>query len=273
MDMFYSLFIESGNAVVSLWLGIFLVSSLLIVTSKLFVYVRTIKIQSRKIGWRMLRHELVWSAFNVFSATFVLQLVSSWLVKQGYLVTDPTPAAWYVIAFEFAVFFFVFDLYFYLAHRLIHIEPLYRWIHKTHHRSLSTNPLTYASMTPLEGIAEGMIIPIFLACFTVHETSTYFIFPFASLMGLYAHCGYEFMPRWWYRILFTKWFITPMYHDQHHQFFTWNYGAFTTIWDRLFGTMRSRFEQDFIDLKNRRAFAVQNPEVAQPLSDLKKETQ
>mgnify|MGYP001954433491 CR=1 FL=1 len=113
-------------------------------------------------------------------------------------------------------------------------------------------PLSYASMTPLEGMAEGMIIPIFLTCFTVHETSTYFIFPFASLMGLYVHCGYEFAPRWWYKLPFTKWIITPMYHDQHHQYFTCNYGAYTSIWDRLFGTLRARFEQDFLKLKSRR---------------------
>jgi lathosterol oxidase len=272
MEMFYQLFLDSGNAVVSLWLGIFLVWSLLIAASKLFTYVRTMKIQSRDIGWPMLRQELMWSAFNVFGATFVIQLLSSWLVKQGYLVTDPTPAPWYVIAFEFALYFFIFDLYFYLVHRLIHMEPLYRWIHQRHHRSLSPNPLSYASMSPLEGIVEGMIIPLFITCFTVHETSTWFILPFAPLMGLYVHCGYEFAPRWWYRMPFTKWLITPMYHDQHHQFFTCNYGAYTTLWDRLFSTMRGRFAQDFIKLKNRGAVVVQSPETTQPLSTLKEET-
>ncbi len=269
MDLFYQLFLESGNAVVSLWLGIFLVSSLLIAASRLFAYVRTVKIQSRKVRWSILRHELLWSACNVFGATFVLQLLSSWLVEQGYLQINPAPAAWYVVALEFALYFFIFDLYFYIVHRTLHTEPLYRWVHKTHHRSVSPNPLTYASMSPLEGIAEGLVIPLFLACFTVHETSTYFILPFASLMGLYVHCGYEFAPRWWYRLPVTKWVITPMYHDQHHQFFTCNYGAYTTIWDRLFGTMRERFEQDFLQLKNRRA--VPEPAAGQPAATLKED--
>lgn len=262
MDTLYSLLSASSNAVVSLWIGIFVLTSLLVVAARVFSYVRSVKIQRRKIGWPMLRHELFWSAFNVFATTCVLTLLSNWLVERGYLQTDPTPAAWYVVVYEFVLYFFIFDLYFYLVHRLIHIEPLYTWIHKTHHHSVCPQPLSYASMSPLEGMAEGLIIPIFLTLFTVHETSTYFILPFASLMGLYVHCGYEFAPRWWYRKAATKWLITPMYHDQHHQYFTCNYGAYTTLWDRLFGTMRSRFEQDFIKLKNRRVQPAQGSEVA-----------
>lgn len=267
METINTLLLTSGNAVVSLWIGIFVLSSLLMVASRLFSYVRRVKIQRRKVDWKMLRHELFWSAFNVFATTLVLTLLSNWLVAQGYLQTNPAPAAWYVVLYEFALYFVIFDFYFYLVHRSLHSEPLYSWMHKIHHRSVVPNPLSYASMTPLEGMAEGLIIPIFLTLFTVHETSTYFILPFASLMGLYVHCGHEFAPRWWYRQPFTKWLITPMYHDQHHQFFTCNYGAYTTIWDRVFGTMRSRFEEDFDKLKQRDASYAARPAVATPLQD------
>ena len=253
MELFYKLFIDSGSAVVSLWLGIFLVSSLLMTGARFFSHFRNVKIQQRNVSWSKLRHELLWSTCNVFCATFVLQTVSSWLVDQGYLYTDPAPTTWYVVLFEFIVYFFVFDFYFYCVHRVLHTKPLYRWIHLTHHRSVLTNPASYASMNPIEGISEGMIIPIFLACFTVHETSTYFILPFASLMGLYVHCGYEFAPRWWYQSSVSKWFITPMYHDQHHQYFTVNFGAVTTIWDRVFKTKRERFDSDFLAFKDRPA--------------------
>lgn len=262
-DIFYGLFLESGNAVVSTWLGVFLLWSILLVAARLFSYVRSVKIQSRPVSWSLVRHELLWSALNVGITSFVLQVVASWLVSQGWLTTNPEPAAWHIIAFEFTLYFFIFDLYFYLVHRSLHSEPLYRWVHKIHHRSLSPNPLSYASMTPLEGIAEGMIIPIFMTVFTVHDASTLFIFPFAALMGLYVHSGFEFAPRWWYRSALTKWIITPMYHDQHHQYFTCNYGAYTSIWDRAFGTLRSKFEQDFDKLKARRALRISDPERAE----------
>jgi len=64
-------------------------------------------------------------------------------------------------------------------------------------------------------------------------------------MGLYVHSGLEFFPRWWNKTWLTKWFITATFHDQHHRNFKGNYGGYTTLWDRLCGTVRPTFESDF----------------------------
>ena len=61
----------------------------------------------------------------------------------------------------------------------------------------------------------------------------------------------NFSRRWWNRSWATKWFITATFHDQHHKYFNFNYGGYTTIWDRICGTMRPKFEQDFAQLKAR----------------------
>ncbi len=250
LDTLYRIFLDSGNAVASTWIGVFIVTMVLLALARIFNRVRELKIQKRSYALATFRHEIFWSAFNIAITSFVLTQFSAWLVDRGYLQTNSEPAAWYVILFEFALYFFLYDFYFYCVHRLIHIEPLYTWIHKTHHFSTSPNPLSSSSMTPIEGIAEGLAIPGFLALVTVHETSSYLIIPFATVMGLYVHCGYELMPRWWYKNPLTSWFITPMFHDQHHQFFRCNYGAYTTIWDRVFDTVRPRFHQDFDKLKS-----------------------
>lgn len=252
-DFLYNFFLETGSSVLTTWLTVFLLAMVLFSLSRFFLYFRSVKIQKRKYNWAFLRHELFWSALNVGITGFVLKNFGEFLVARGYMTTDYTPASWYVVLFEFALYFFIFDFYFYCVHRLLHVEPLYRWFHLTHHRSVTPNPLSSTSMTPVEGVAEGLIVPVFFAVFTVHEATAILIIPFATIMGLYVHCGYEFAPRWWYRTRTTSWFITPMFHDQHHQFFRCNYGAFTTIWDRVFGTVRPRFEQDFDRLKESKA--------------------
>ncbi len=249
LDWLYTAFLDTGNAVASTWIGVVVVVMVFLALSRIFARVREIKIQKRKYNAAQFRHEIFWSAFNIVIATLALKYYSAFMVDMGWLETNPAPASWHTVVFEFALYFFIYDFYFYWVHRLIHIEPLYTWIHKTHHYSTAPNPLSSSAMTPIEGVAEGLMIPTFLVLFTVHETSTYFILPFATIMGLYVHCGYEFMPRWWYQNRLTSWFITPMFHDQHHQYFTCNYGAFTTIWDKLFGTVRPRFHQDFDKLK------------------------
>lgn len=250
-EFLYSTFLETGNAILSTWLAVVVVATLVIALSRAFVHVR--KIQGRRSQWMILRHELFWSALNIGITTLVLKHTSEFLVTKGYLVTDPSPTAWYVVAYEFLLYFFVFDLYFYIVHRTLHVEPLYKWIHAIHHRSTTPNPLSSSSMNPIEGSLEGLVIPLFLTAFTVHETSMLLILPFATVMGLYVHSGVEVAPGWWYRSWATKWLQSPMFHDQHHQYFKCNYGAFTTIWDRVFGTVRKRFDQDFDRLTAQRA--------------------
>lgn len=243
----YTTLIQTGNGVLTAWLLVVLVSMGLTALSRIFSPI--MKIQERKLRWKTLRHEVMWSALNLFITGLALSLIFTWVTDLGWLVTHAGPAAWYTVVGEFLLFFFLFDLYFYLFHRLIHIEPLYTWIHRTHHRSIAPNPLSSSSMSPLEGVFTGLSLPVFFVVFTVHETSMAFILPFATLMGLYVHCGYEVVPRWWYRNPVTKWLITPMFHDQHHQYIGCNYGAFTTFWDRMFGTVRPRFLTDFDRLK------------------------
>lgn len=247
LDFLYETFLFTGNAILSTWLMVIVLSSALVALSRIFTQLK--KIQPRKLKWLTLRHEMTWSALNLSITALVLNQVFTWLTAQGWMTTNPEPASWYVVLAEFALFFFVFDLYFYLLHRLMHVEPIYTWVHRTHHRSTAPNPLSSSSMSPVEGIITGLSIPAFLAVFTVHDTSMMFILPFATLMGLYVHCGYEIVPRWWYHNPLTSWFITPMFHDQHHQYVQCNYGGFTTLWDRAFGTVRSRFIGDFDRLK------------------------
>lgn len=246
-EFLYETFLETGSSILTNWLVIFVLSMSLLSASRIFTQIK--KIQGRKSQWTKFRHELLWSTLNLAGTTIVLKTTITLLVDRGFIVIDPSPISWYVIALEFLIYFFVYDFGFYVVHRLIHIEPLYTWIHKTHHQSTTPNPLSSASMNPLEGILEGLVIPLILAIFTFHEASMVLLIPFTILMGLYVHCGYEVVPRWWYKHPATSWIITPMFHDQHHQYFTANYGAFTTIWDRVFGTVRPRFYKDFDKLK------------------------
>jgi sterol desaturase/sphingolipid hydroxylase (fatty acid hydroxylase superfamily) len=42
-----------------------------------------------------------------------------------------------------------------------------------------------------------------------------------------------------------KWINTGTAHNLHHQYFHGNYGLYTLIWDRLFGTLREDYEKKF----------------------------
>jgi sterol desaturase/sphingolipid hydroxylase (fatty acid hydroxylase superfamily) len=37
--------------------------------------------------------------------------------------------------------------------------------------------------------------------------------------------------------------VCTTYHDQHHELYNWNYGNFTSIWDRLGGTLHPDYDR------------------------------
>jgi sterol desaturase/sphingolipid hydroxylase (fatty acid hydroxylase superfamily) len=238
-----------GNNPLGRFLILFVVSGLLLVIFRSFF--RDRKIQPQGFRWRTFRNEACFGVINLATSVVVLGLISSTLTKHGLVVFDRSSASWWVIALEYALYFFGFDTYFYWLHRFMHLRPVYRWVHKIHHFSTSPNVLTTLSLNPLESVINGSFVPLFTALFTVHASTMALIGPTNILMGLYVHSGYEFLPRWWNKSWATKWFISATFHDQHHKYFNYNYGGYTTIWDWICGTVRPKFQADFADLRAR----------------------
>jgi Delta7-sterol 5-desaturase len=237
------------NSPLSYWLVAFLVSWFAFAVYS--GYFKARKIQPKGFNWIIFRNEIFFALVNLAIGATVLTYITTTLTQNGVIAFNSAPAAWWIVALEYIAYFFLFDTWFYWFHRLMHAEPVYTWVHKIHHRSTSPNLLTTLSVNPLESLVNGGFVPLFTALFTVHETTMLFIAPTNIIMGFYVHLGYEFLPRWWNKTWATKWFISATFHDQHHKYFRWNFGGYTTIWDRICGTVRTNFESDFEKIKER----------------------
>jgi len=246
-------FVTSGTPL-AIWLIAFFVSG--IALGVYSGYFRARRIQPNGFKWSVFRHEVLFGAINITFSAFALGGLTAWLTSNEYITFNSEPTAWWVIALEYTLSFFLFDTYFYWFHRAMHIQPIYKWVHLTHHRSTSPNLLTTVSVNPLESFINGGFTPLFLTIFTVHDATFALIAPTNIIMGLYVHAGYEFLPRWWNKSWATKWFITTTFHDQHHKYFNWNFGGYTTIWDYLCGTVRPKYEADFEQPKARQSKPV-----------------
>jgi Delta7-sterol 5-desaturase len=239
----------TGEAALRYWLYGFLAAGLVVGIATGFFRAR--KIQPKGFKWKIFRNEALYGVINVAISGTIIGFSTAWLTGQGIISFNSAPAAWWVVLLEYALYFFLFDTWFYWLHRWMHKEPVYSWVHKLHHKSTSPNLLTTISVNPLESLVNGGFVPLFLCVFTVHDTTMALIGPTNIIMGLYVHSGYELFPRWWNKSWATKWFITTTFHDQHHKYFTVNFGGYTTIWDRLCGTMRPKFEDDYLKIKDR----------------------
>ena len=236
------------------WLALFLIAGLAVGIASGFYKAR--KIQPKGFRWKTFRNEAIFAAINLAFSGILLGGMTVAFRSWGWIEYNQEPASWWVMGLEFALYFFLFDTWFYWLHRWMHKEPAYKLVHKLHHFSTSPNLLTTLSVNPLESLINGGFVPLFVAAFTVHQDTMMLIGPTNVIMGFYVHSGYEFFPRWWNRSWATKWFITATFHDQHHKYFNWNFGGYTTIWDRVCGTMRPKFEADYDKIKARTAQPV-----------------
>jgi lathosterol oxidase len=243
----------TGENLLDLWLVLFVASGIGVGVWSGFLKAR--RIQPGRFKWTVLRNEAGFATFNLLVTAWTLGPLNSFLREKGFITFNNGPAAWWVIALEFALYFFLFDTWFYWLHRGMHKEPFYKWIHKIHHKSTSPNLLTTFSVSPLESLVNGGFLPLFVAAFTIHTETMALLVPFNILMGLYVHAGHEFLPRWWNKTWATKWFITTTFHDQHHKYFNYNFGGYSQIWDYLCGTVRKKYEADFENPKGRQVKA------------------
>lgn len=242
-----------GNLWLSLYIGIIVAGALGYGIWSGFFAAR--KIQPGTLRWKRVRIELLLMVVTLTFSAGVLVWIRQWFDAMGWITFREGTPAWWVMALEYALYFFTFDTWFYWGHRLMHREPFYTYIHKVHHWSTAPNPVTTFSETPFEAIINGIFLTLFVAVVPIHEATMALIVPTAVVMGLYVHSGFEFLPRWWNRTWLTKWFITATFHDQHHKYFRFNFGGYTPIWDYICGTNRPKYEEDWEKLHDRRGKA------------------
>jgi Delta7-sterol 5-desaturase len=248
--------ITSGEWMLHLWA--ICIAATIIITGVVSGFFRAHRVQPNGWKWKQFGFEALVAVIGGFLTGLLLGSTNRYLNANGFILFDHGPASWTRISLEYVTYFFLFDTWFYWLHRAMHKEPMYLLVHKLHHKSTSTNPLTTLSVNPLESFINGGFVPLFLATSTainlpISNVTAALILPTNIIMGLYVHSGWEFFPRWWHKSWATKWFITATFHDQHHKYFTANFGGYTTIWDRICGTNRAKFEADYDKVCERRS--------------------
>jgi sterol desaturase/sphingolipid hydroxylase (fatty acid hydroxylase superfamily) len=150
------------------------------------------------------------------------------------------------VLLDVLVFFVVMDFAMYVLHRVAHHPLLYPLIHLTHHRYENPRPLTLFVLNPAEVLGFGVL---WLIVVSIYPSSVWGIILFLTLnlvFGLVGHVGVEPLPARWLKLPLLRYVTTSTFHAGHHGDKDHNYGFYTLIWDRLFGTLSPEYEGDFV---------------------------
>ncbi|EMJ93155.1 sterol desaturase family protein [Leptospira alstonii] len=143
------------------------------------------------------------------------------------------------------VLLLVMDGLMYALHRLAHISFLFPYIHRYHHRFERPRPGTLFSLNPVENIGFGAL---WLFVIAVYSTSWFGMSAYLFLnvaFGTIGHLGVEPLPKSWARIPVINYIAGSSFHAQHHRDMNHNFGFYSIVWDRLFGTLRKGYHKQF----------------------------
>jgi sterol desaturase/sphingolipid hydroxylase (fatty acid hydroxylase superfamily) len=212
------------------------------------------KIQSRYPAPSDYQREILFSILTMLIFTsIVFALLKRPAIRQHTtFYTHISDHGWLYFWLAFPLMFFMHDAYFYFTHRLIHHKKLFKIFHLVHHKSTNPSPWAAYAFHPLEAFVEAGIFVIFLFTIPIHLLHIGLFFLFMIVYNIYGHTGWEMYPKGFNKHWLGRWVNTSVNHNQHHQYFKGNYGLYTLIWDRLFGTVRQDYDQKFEEVKNKR---------------------
>jgi glucan biosynthesis protein C len=135
------------------------------------------------------------------------------------------------------------DTYFYWTHRLMHHRRLFRWFHRTHHKSVTPTPFAAYAFDLPEAIVVALFTPLWILAVPMHVLGLFVFMTFMVVRNVMGHSGVELMPRGLADSPWFGWISANTHHDLHHESFRYNYGLYFTWWDRLMGTEHPAYRE------------------------------
>lgn len=178
--------------------------------------------------------ELGWAASCVALNTLIT-VAGWWLWRSGRIVIRRDEGVWAWL--DAVVLLMLMDLAMYATHRIAHQRWAFPLAHATHHHYDRPRPLDLFVLNPIEVLGFGAL---WLGAIWLYSSSWLGIVVYLTLnlaFGVVGHLGVEPLPRSWASHPVLRLIGTSTFHAGHHRDDGGNFGFYTSIWDRLFGTL------------------------------------
>lgn len=173
-------------------------------------------------------------SFLTIICNCLVMLIGVFLWKNAWIEVGSSLSPVLVLSEVFALILLM-DFFMYLFHYAAHLPWAYKLLHRKHHEHVNTNFLSLFVLHPAETIGFGLMILALLVFYNFSVVSITFYLMINLVWGTIGHLNKEFFPA-----RFDRLFVgTTRFHNQHHRDETKNFGFYTSIWDRLFGTYKS----------------------------------
>ena len=108
-----------------------------------------------------------------------------------------------------------------------------QYVHKPHHKWKVTPPFASHAMHPIDAVAQGLPWHIYVFLFPIHKLVWLGLFALLNVWSISIHDGEFQVPDKLIPVI-----NGAANHTIHHLYFDYNYGQYTTLWDRIGGTYK-----------------------------------
>ncbi|MEV6525862.1 sterol desaturase family protein [Longispora sp. NPDC051575] len=169
-------------------------------------------------------------------------LLGWYLWKQGLIHLDPH-LSWGTLV-DLLLLILIMDAVMYAGHALAHLRRLFPLAHQLHHRFTDARPMTLFALHPAEVLGFGAVWIGVLAVYTFDAWAVAAYTVVNLIFGVLGHLGLDPTPPRIRRSAVFYLVATPALHDGHHRDPRYNLGFYTTIGDRLFGTLAPDYDRE-----------------------------
>ena len=204
--------------------------------------------KSRKFAFRnQVWDNLFWSLASGATIWSMYEVLYFWGVANGVIPTLSLRQYPFVFLTWLLATPLLTSSHFYFIHRLLHWPPLYRPVHRLHHRNIHIGPWSGMSMHPIEHI---LYISSVLVHFVIPSQ------PVIVLLHLYGRClGPAFSHAGFEKLKMGDTGVVDaadFHHQLHHRFFECNYGTTDAPWDKWLGTDHDGSDEATIRIRKQR---------------------
>lgn len=203
-----------------LYFSVALVLYFLVFDKKIFNHPRYLKNQVLLEIWRA---STAIPVMVLLTAPFFLAELNGY--SKLYFNVDSSTGGWRAILWQIPQFILFTDCGIYFIHRWLHWPSVYKRLHKPHHKWIVCTPFASHAFHPVDGWFQLLPYHIFPLFFPLHKVSYLLLFTFVNFWTVMIHDG-QYM-------LNDPVVNGTACHTVHHLYFNYNYGQFTTLWDRL----------------------------------------
>ncbi|KAM0820812.1 hypothetical protein AB5N19_06632 [Seiridium cardinale] len=154
-----------------------------------------------------------------------------------YDTFDEAPFPWYNYL-QFPAFILFTDFCIYWIHRWLHLPGVYKRLHKPHHKWIMPTPYASHAFHPVDGWAQALPYHVFALLFPLQKVAYVGLFIFVNFWTIMIHDG-EYVAN-------SPLINGAACHTMHHLYFNYNYGQYTTLWDRFGGSYRKPNDELFM---------------------------